>query len=77
MGDVYKQTECRDDQQFNGNIWILIAGDKGGDSTKFHFEILNSRKVGSVDKVHFFCFYKGSDLDEDIWKMFEPYCEEL
>ena len=44
---------------------------------KFHLEILNNRNVGSVDNVHCFCFYKGSDREEDILKMFQPFVRPL
>ena len=44
---------------------------------KFHLEILNNRNVGSVDNVHCFCFYKGSDREEDILKRFQPFVRPL
>ena len=79
--DICKQSDLRYDEGFGGDIWILISGDKGGNenmnSMKFHFEILNHKNVGSVDNVHCFCFYKGSDRDEDMQKMFEPFVDPL
>ena len=60
VSGICEQSYLRFDDEFGGNIWVLFSGDKGGDSLKFHLEILNNRNVGSVDNVHCFCFYKAT-----------------
>ena len=75
--DICKRSSLKHDPEFGGDIWLMISGDKGGDSMKFHLEVLNCTKVGSVDNVHTFCFYKGSDRDEDMLKMFNVYHKEF
>ena len=77
MSGICEQSDLRFDDEFGGNIWVLFSGDMGGDSMKFHLEILNNRNVGSLDNVHCFCFYKGSDREEDILKRFQPFVRPL
>jgi len=40
------------DKNFNGQIWIGLAGDKGGGSTKLVASFLNFHKPQSVHNVH-------------------------
>ena len=58
-----------DQSLFNDEIWILLSGDKGGGSMKFHLEIINSVTSGSVDNVHIFCMYEGADTPENMWRV--------
>ena len=66
---------------FYDKIWILFAGDKGGSFMKFHFEILNSKSVGSVVNVHCFCFEIMGKMFtyyfSSIKKMLEPDCVKV
>ena len=78
---IYKKlvdsNEVSNDPGFMDKIWILFAGDKGGTVMKFHLEILNAKSVGSVDNVHCFCFYKGSDISENMEKLLSYYLPTL
>ena len=48
------------DGNFDGKWWILFAGDKGGQHMKFHLEVVNSLKAGSVDNVHIYCMFEAT-----------------
>ena len=43
-------------------IWVVLSGDKGGQSMKFSFQIVHPES--SVKDVHVFSMYKGSDRTE-------------
>ena len=40
---------------------------------KFHLEIVNSNKAGSVDNVHIYCMLEATDVKEKKWKVWQPY----
>ena len=62
------------DGNFDGKWWLLFAGDKGGQHMKFHLEVVNSLKAGSVDNVHIYCMFEATDSVENMWKVwFPPY----
>ena len=44
---------------------------------KFHFECINTLKVGSVDNVHIFCMFEVTDSLENMWKVFMPYRDQI
>ena len=67
----------RDDKSFNDEVWIFFGGDKGGGSTKFHFEIINDQASGSRDAVHTYCLFEAPDSSENISKMLSSYRPEL
>lgn len=63
--EIYgKVTSFRSDKGFNDYIWILFSGDKGGNSMKFHLEIINDSRSGSRDAVHPFCMFEAPDTHE-------------
>ena len=43
-----------DDANFNNKWWLNFSGDKGGDHMKYHVEVVNSLKAGSVKCPHIF-----------------------
>ena len=61
------------DGNFDGKWWIWFAGDKGGQHMKFHLEVVNSLKAGSVDNVHIYCMFEATDSVENMWKVWFPY----
>ena len=50
-----------DDENFKGKWWLLFSGDKGGQHMKYHVEVVNSLKAGSVDNVHIYCMFEATD----------------
>ena len=57
--------------------WILFSGDKGGSYMKYHLEIVNSFKAGSVDNVHIYCMFEATDSVENMQKVWLPYQEQI
>ena len=57
--------------------WILFSGDKGGSYMKYHREIVNSFKAGSVDNVHIYCMFEATDSVENMQKVWLPYQEQI
>ena len=55
----------------------LVRGDKGGNHMKFHVEIINSWKAGSVDNVHIYCMFEAADTYENMMKVWEPFQSEI
>ena len=64
-------------KHFNGKWWILFSGDKGGHLMKYHLEIVNSNKAGSVDNVHLYCMFEAVDSVENMRKVWLPYHEQV
>ena len=58
-----------DDEKFDNKWWLLFAGDKGGNHMKFHVEVINSKKAGSVDNVHIYCMFEAQDSVENMHKV--------
>ena len=52
-------------------IQIVIGGDKGGESMKFHFQLVHPET--NVYDCHIFCFYKGSDKAQSMRKVLPPF----
>ena len=44
---------------------------------KFHVEVINSKKAGSVDTVHIYCMFETQDSVENMHKVWLPYYEEV
>ena len=61
MEDILKNSSLNNYPEFDHTIWLLFSGDKGGDSMKFVFSVVDDLKNGSVDNNHIFCMYSGSD----------------
>ena len=66
-----------DDEKFDNKWWLLFAGDKGGNHMKFHVEVINSKKAGSVDNVNIYCMFEAQDSVENMHKVWLPYYEEV
>ena len=66
-----------DPKVFDNEIWILFAGDKGGNTMEFHDEIINSINSGSVDNVHLFSKFEAADTLENMWKVFSFFREQI
>jgi hypothetical protein len=62
---------------FEGHIWVLFSGDKGGGHMKFHVECLNSVNAGSVDNVHLYCMFEAHDSVENMWKVWTAYRDQV
>ena len=59
---------------FDGNIWLLFAGDKRGQHMKFHFEIINCKDSGSVNNIHIFAMYdEGADSCQNMAKVLSKF----
>eukprot|EP00795_Rhopilema_esculentum_P009881 gene9881-18470_t len=54
---------------FNNEIWVVLAGDKGGGYVTFHVKAVNSINSGSVDNVHLYTMFEGADTLENMWKI--------
>ena len=52
-------------------VKIVLGGDKGGKSMKFHFEICHPET--SVFDVHVFCMFEGADCPENLSKALEKF----
>ena len=44
---------------------------------KYHLEIVNSLKAGSVDNVHIYCMFEATDLVENMRKVWLPYHDQI
>ena len=67
----------RTDIEFGGKIWLYFSGDKGGDSMKYHVEIINDSESGSRDKVDTYCMFEAPDYVENLWKVYHVYRTEI
>ena len=65
-------TRNTDKEKFNNKWWLMFAGDKGGNHMKYHVEVINSLKAGSVDNVHIYCMFEATDLVENMRKVWLP-----
>ena len=65
------------DDNFNDSIFLVFGGDKGGKHMKFHFEVVNSFRTGSVFNVHIFALYEASDCIENMAKVLLPYYRDI
>ena len=74
--EICKKEELRFPDGFDGKIWLLFAGDKGGGTMKWHFECLNTDDR-SVDNVHIYCMYEATDNVENMWKMWAMYHKQI
>ena len=54
---------------FDGNIWLFFACDKGGKNMKFYFEIISCNDSGSVCNVHISAMYEGADSRQNMAKV--------
>ncbi|XP_065685093.1 uncharacterized protein LOC136097065 [Hydra vulgaris] len=79
--EVFNSLHVRDhfnsEVGFCEEVWLLLAGDKGGKYMKFHFEVVNSKSSGSVYDVHLFCMYQGSDCRENIALVLGHYANDI
>ena len=66
------QSGFNHDGHFGGKWWLLFSGDKGGHFMKYHLEIVNSLKAGSVDNVHIYCMFEATDSAENMRKVWLP-----
>ena len=74
---IVTKADLVEDPMFNNEIWLLFSGDKGGNSMKYVFSVVNDTKNGSVDNNHIFCLFQASDCLENMWKIFSPYISQL
>ena len=63
------QSGFNHDGHFGGKWWLLFSGDKGRHFMKYHLEIVNSLKAGSVDNVHIYCMFEATDSVENMQKV--------
>ena len=61
-------------KKFNENWWLLFSGDEGGQHMKYHVEIVNSVKAGSV---HIYCMFEAIDSGENMNKVWLPYRNQI
>ena len=66
-----------DNENFNNKWWLMFAGDKGGNHMKYHVEVINSLKSGSVDNVHIYCMFEATDSVENMRKVWLPYHRQV
>ena len=72
IGSVYKLGgPHRDFCASEKTIQIVIGGDKGGETMKFHFQLVHPET--NVYDCHMFCFYKGSDKAQSMRKVLPPF----
>ena len=58
-------------------IWLKIGGDKGGNSTKLCFQILNMEKPNSIKNTHVFCQYYAGDSRPNLVITLGEFKEQL
>ena len=66
-----------DNDNFGNKWWPLFGGDKGGQHMKFHIEVINSLKSGSVDNVHIYSLFEAADSIENMMKVWLPYHSQV
>ena len=44
---------------------------------KYHVEVLNSLKAGSVDIIHIYCMFEAADSVENMMKLWYPYRDQM
>ena len=66
-----------DNEKFNNKWWLMFAGDKGGNHIKYHVEVINSLKAGSVDNVHIYCMFEATDSVKNMRKVWLPYHSQV
>ena len=62
---------------FDGNICLLFAGNKGGKKMKFHFEIINCKDSGSVYEDRIFAMYEGADACQNMAKVLQKFSRDI
>ena len=65
----YDPAGFSDDELFGRKWWLLFSRDKGGSHMKFHLEVVNSKKSGSVDNVHLNCLFEATDTQDNMRKV--------
>ena len=59
-------------ENFNNEIWFKIGADKGGNSTKLVYEIVNSINPNSYRNTTVISLFEGEDSVANLWKFFGP-----
>ena len=54
------------DLEQQGKLQFHGFSDKRGKLMKFHFEVINSKNVGSVYNVHICAMYEGADCHQNM-----------
>ena len=58
---------------FDDNLWLSCAGDKGGKHMKFHFEIINCKDSASVYNVPIFAMFEGANFRQNMAKVLRKF----
>ena len=58
-------------------IWVKVGGDKGNESTKLCFQILNMRNPNSVDFTHVFCMFYAHDYRTNLGLTIPLYADQI
>lgn len=74
---VKSSNKLVEDKHFNSKIWLMISGDKGGDTTKLTCSFLNVAKPNSPKNVHVIGFFKGHDSAPNLRSSFGEYTAEF
>lgn len=53
------------------NIYVKLGGDKGGNSTKINYQIINSLSMGP-SSVQLLCMFEATDSESNLWKTLAP-----
>jgi hypothetical protein len=65
------------DSQFNGELWLRLGCDKGGDSTKLVFAVSNLPHCNNTANTHIVAMYEGTDSPQHLWDLFGCFREEF
>ena len=58
-------------------VCIVFGGDKGGNSTKFHFSIVAPGITASAYNVKIFAMYEAADTRDNIRKVLHPFFDTI
>ena len=72
---VFDKLESDYYEHVDATVKIVLGGDKGGKSMKFHFEISHPRS--SVFDVHIFSMYEGSDCLNNMAKVLKEFAGDF
>ena len=68
------QLQC---DNFDGNLWLLLTGNKVRKHIKFHFQITNCKDSGSVYNVHIFATYEGADSQQNMANVPQKFPQDM
>ena len=74
-----KEGKISHDETLDGKYHLLFQADRGSTTTTKFLIIINEVLIGglTVDCVHVYCAFEGSDCLENMWKIYGSYVSQL